>query len=137
MNADISPEALQDLGSSTLAQSFAGIWVERYPHLNLVTEAKFVKDRRFRADFAAGNNWLWSRPNKDGFCKRKLFLPPGVIIEANGGVHRHKFESDAEREAIALSLGFRYHRVYWQTLELVVEAIAKDVEEVLAMQVAA
>ena len=124
----ISTEAIQDIGNSPLAQNFANIWVEQYPDIDLVTETKFVSDRRFRADFAWGCSWLWG---KNG--KRRLLLPPGVLIDCHGGVHRvsAKFAKDNEKEAIALRLGFKYHRVYPETLEEKIGAIAQDIQQII------
>lgn len=123
----ISKEALQEMGSQ-LEQSFASLWVERYPEIDLLTQVPFafspqgkVRASKLRADFAAGPNIQ--------FVKSKPFmlLPPGVIIEIDGGVHRHKWDEDVQKEAVARELGFKFHRVYEETMHLVIDAIALDI----------
>lgn len=124
---DISQEALQEMGS-VLEQNFASLWVERYPEIDLFTQVPFafsprskVRASKLRADFATGPNIQ--------FVKSKPFmlLPPGVIIEIDGGVHRHKWDADVQKETVARELGFKFHRVYEATMELILEAIALDI----------
>lgn len=126
--AEISTQALKEMMGSRLEQSFAAMWVERYPHLDLFTQAPFafsprrkVRASKLRADFAVGPNIQ--------FVKSKPFmlLPPGVIIEIDGSVHRYKWTEDVQKEAVARELGFKFHRVYEETMELVLEAIALDI----------
>lgn len=124
---DISQEALQEMGSR-LEQSFASLWVERYPEIDLFTQVPFafsprskVKASKLRADFAVGSNIQFLR------SKPFMLLPPGVIIEIDGGVHRYKWDADVEKEATARKLGFKFHRVYEATMELMLEAIATDI----------
>ena len=117
----ISCQALRDLSVSTLAQNFASIWVEKYPHLDLETEVKFVPHRRFRADFGFVPNIV--------FIKGKaVATAPGILIECDGGVHSIKFQKDNEKEAIALQLGFQYFRLTEETLELKLDVIAEAIK---------
>jgi hypothetical protein len=101
----ISIEAIQDMQSSTLAQSFASLWIDEYPTLDLMTECPFVPGRRYRADFAWGKEILFHRG------KPKLLLPPAILIECDGGVHRAKWDEDKEKEDEAFRLGFKLHRL--------------------------
>lgn len=123
----ISREALAEMGSR-LEQSFASLWVERYPGLDLFTQVPFafsprgkVRASKLRADFATGPNIQ--------FVKSKPFmlLPPGVVIEIDGSVHKYKWTEDVEKETVARELGFKFHRVYEETMHLVMDAIAADI----------
>lgn len=123
----ISKEALQEMGSK-LEQSFATLWIERYPEIDLFTQVPFafsprskVRASKLRADFATGPNIQ--------FVKSKPFmlLPPGVIIEIDGNVHKYKWTEDVQKETVARELGFKFHRVYEQTMELMLDAIALDI----------
>lgn len=113
---------------SSLEQSFAALWVERYPEINLFTQVPFafsprgkVRASKLRADFAAGNNIQYVKG------KPFLLLPPAVLIEVDGGVHRHKWDNDVQKEAVARGLGFKFHRVYEETMHLVIDVIASDI----------
>lgn len=124
----ITTQALQEM-ESLLEQSFAALWIERYPHLDLFTQVPFafsprgkVRASKLRADFAAGSNIQYVR------SKPFLLLPPGVLIEIDGGVHLYKWTEDVQKETVARELGFKFHRVYEETMELVIEAIATDIQ---------
>lgn len=123
----ISREALQEMGSR-LEQSFATMWVERYPEIDLLTQVPFafsprgkVRASKLRADFAVGPNIQFVR------SKPFMLLPPGVIIEIDGSVHRYKWTEDVQKETVARELGFKFHRVYEETMELMMDAIALDI----------
>jgi hypothetical protein len=60
---------------------------------------------RYRADFAYGRNILFHRQ------KLKLLLPPAVLIDVHGSVHRIKFDEDEEKAIAAKELGFVFHRL--------------------------
>ena len=124
----ITTQALTEMGS-TLEQSFAALWIERYPELDLFTQVPFafsprgkVRASKLRADFAAGSNIQYVK------SKPFLLLPPAVLIEVDGGVHRHKWDADVQKETVARELGFKFHRVYEETMGLVMEAIAHDIQ---------
>lgn len=125
----ISPQALAEM-ASRLEQSFASLWVERYPDLNLYTQVPFafsprgkVRASKLRADFAFGSNIQYVK------SKPFLLLPPGVLIEVDGGVHRYKWDNDVQKEVVARELGFKFHRVYEQTMGMMLDAIAADILE--------
>ncbi|HEY9598319.1 MAG TPA: hypothetical protein V6D33_11675 [Cyanophyceae cyanobacterium] len=125
----ISPQALAEM-ASRLEQSFASLWVERYPDLHLYTQVPFafsprgkVRASKLRADFAFGHNIEYAKG------KPFLLLPPGVLIEVDGGVHRYKWDNDVQKEAVARELGFKFYRVYEATMHLMVDAIAADILE--------
>jgi hypothetical protein len=121
---EITLEALQDMSSSVLEQQFAVLWTKLYPDIPLMTQVPFAPGRRFRADFAFGSNILFHRQ------KPKLLLPPGVLIDIHGGVHRLKFDKDEEKAIAARELGFKFHRLSQGMLkEVFLSDIARDIKE--------
>jgi hypothetical protein len=120
---DISLEALKDMSSSVLEQSFAALWTSLYPDIPLMTQTPFVPGRRYRADFAYGHNILFYRQ------KPKLLLPPAVLVDVHGGVHRIKFDLDEEKAIAARELGFKYYRLSEKMLtETFLSDIANDIK---------
>jgi hypothetical protein len=125
MEDEISLQALQDISSSVLEQSFASLWTRLYPDIPLMTHAPFIPGRRHHADFAYGRNILFHRR------KPKLLLPPAVLIEIHGGVHRIKFDEDEKKAIAARELGFVFHRLSEGMLnEIFLSDIAKSIEAI-------
>lgn len=118
----ISELAYQDMAQSRLEESFAGLWADWYPSLDLMTQCPFVPNRKFRVDFAYGQNIQFQGK------KPKLLLPPGVLIDIHGGVHCIKFEKDEEKAIAAVKLGFKFHRLSEGMLcREFLDAIAQDI----------
>jgi hypothetical protein len=118
----ITEEAWQDMSQSRLEQTFATLWLELYPEIPLLTQCPFCPGRRFRADFGYG---------KVSFSKGKphLLLPPGVLIDIHGGVHRLKFDKDEEKAIAARELGFKFHRLSENMITKVfLDDIANDIK---------
>jgi hypothetical protein len=85
--------------ASHLEQSFAALWSERYPQIDLCAEYEFAERRKLRLDF--------------------VHLPSKTAIEIQGGIynpsHSHSsgsgIESDCDKALLAATLG-------WQVLHL-------------------
>jgi hypothetical protein len=120
---DISLKALKNMSSSVLEQNFAVLWTRLYPNIPLMTQAPFIPGRRYRADFAYGRNIVFYEE------KPQLLLPPAVLIDIHGGVHRIKFDKDEEKAIAAKELGFKYHRLSKKMLtETFLSDIANDIQ---------
>lgn len=129
----IDPIAWNDIGENKLEESFASEWVKYYPDIHLMTQVPFApspfalkRKTYLRADFAYGTHIQFEGKRKR---KPKMLLPPGILIECDGGVHKYTWERDVDRESVARELGFSFHRVYWETLEAKIHEIAREINK--------
>lgn len=61
-----------------------------------------------------------------------MLLPPGVLIDIHGGVHRIKFDQDEEKAIAAREAGFKFYRLSEKMITKVfLDDIAKDIRAMI------